>query len=261
MKKSLKVRIAIKRAKDLMSEIGYANPKDFTLDELIRYSDGIPKTESLDNCSGRIVFGKKNAIITIDEKIRFQPKINFIKAHELGHLLLHKKLSRNFFDTDKTIKEWLAKGGHEFEANAFASELLMPSELFKNLIRGQKVNSELIEHCTNFFGVSKTAFFLKYVDHGSYPMAIIYSEKGNVRWVNITEDFVLQFIRVGTRIPYNTVTMEVFKGAETTLKSEIVDAISWFPDDFGISKYKNWKFKELCIRTGKNSMLTCIWEL
>src|SRR6056297_3508110 len=98
MKKNLKIRIAIKKARDLLEGIGYTHPNDFTLDELIWYCNGIPKTEFLDNCSGRIVFGENKATITVNEEIRFQPKINFIKAHELGHLLLHKKLSRNFFD-------------------------------------------------------------------------------------------------------------------------------------------------------------------
>lgn len=261
MKKSLRVRIAIKTAKDLLDEIGYTNPKDFTLDELIWYSDGIPKMELLDNCFGRIIFGENKATITVDSKIKFQPKINFIKAHELGHLLLHKKLSRNFFDTNKTLSEWLAKGEHEIEANSFASELLMPTDLFKKLIGNYRIDNSLIEKCTDFFKVSKTAFFLKYVEYGVFPVAIVFSKKGFIKWVSITEDFVLQYIRVGTKIPYNTVTMDVLKGARVPKDPEIVDAISWFSDDFDISKFRNWKFKELCFKTGENSILTCIWEL
>jgi Zn-dependent peptidase ImmA (M78 family) len=261
MKKNLKIRIAIEKARELLEEVGYTQPKDFTLDELIWYSGGIPKTELLDNCSGRIVFGENKATITVNEKILFQPKVNFIKAHELGHLLLHKKLSRNFFDTDKTLSQWLANGGHEIEANAFASELLMPSDLFKKIIDKQRIDSFLLDKCTKFFGVSKTAFFLKYVEYGAYPIAIVFSEKGFIKWVNITEDFVLKFIKIGTKVPYNTVTMEVLKGNDAPIEPEIVEAISWFPDDFDISRFKNWSFKELCFKTGPDSILTCIWEL
>jgi|SRR5690554_794518 len=261
MKKSLKVRIAIRRAKELLNEVGYSKPNDFTLDELIWYHDGIPKYEALENCFGRIVFGEKRATITIDSKIQFQPKIRFIKAHELGHLLLHKKHKRNFFDTDKTINEWLAKGNHEIEANSFASELLMPSNFFEKFVHGQKINKQLIDSATDSFGVSKTAFFLRYVDYGAYPIAVVFSEKGIIKWRSITQDFALQYIQIGNKVPFNTVTREILKGGAVSSEPEIVNAKDWFSDDFEISKYKNWKFKELCFRTSKDCILTCIWEL
>ena len=260
MKETLKTRIAKKKARDLLFQVGYERPDDLDLDELIWFSDGVLKESKLDNSLGRIVFGDKRATITVNSIVSYQPKARFIKAHELGHLLLHKELSRNFFDTDKTLNEWLARGNQELEANTFASELLMPSDVFKSVIANRKIDNTLIEECSNFFGVSKTAFFLKYVEFGEYPIALVYSEKGNIRWVNITEDFVLNYIRVGSRIPYNTVTMDVLKGEAIPNKPEIVDAISWFSDDFEVTKYKNWKFKELCFVTGPGSILTCIWE-
>ncbi len=55
--------------------------------------------------------------------------------------------------------------------------------------------------------------------------------------------------------------MEVLKGNKELIQPEIVKAISWFPDDFDISIFKNWRFKEMCFKTGSDSILTCIWEL
>lgn len=260
MKKTLKIRIAVKRARDLLNEIGYESPQDLNLDNLIWYSNGIPKRGNLDNCLGRIVFSKDRAVITVDSSINFEPKVRFIKAHELGHLLLHRELTRNFFDTNMTLSEWLAMGNHESEANAFASELLMPSELFRSTVANKRLDIDLIQSCTNYFGISKTAFFLKYVSNGAYPVALVYSDNGIIKWVSITEDFILNFIRIGEKIPYNTVTMDILKGNDVPKNPEIVDATSWFSDDFEISKFRNWKFKELCFQTGQGKILTCIWE-
>lgn len=55
-------------------------------------------------------------------------ELNFVCAHELGHLLLHKGFN-HFFITQHTL---VPIGKIEREANKFAVELLLPDELLED---------------------------------------------------------------------------------------------------------------------------------
>ena len=65
-------------AQKLMMECGIDNPTEFPLD-LIVYGRGATLIEKpLDNSEGRIVFGNKKAIITINSNIAYPGKKRFI---------------------------------------------------------------------------------------------------------------------------------------------------------------------------------------
>ena len=65
-----------------------------------------------------------NNIIYIDESLPENEK-TFVLAHELGHMLLHKKTNALFLDTRTQLKTYR----YEKEANTFAAELLIPDSL------------------------------------------------------------------------------------------------------------------------------------
>lgn len=75
----------------------------------------------------------KTIYVDEDEFKRESPRYRFSVAHELGHLLLHKK----YYPTGvEDMKKWLevskkiATENAEFQANFFAANLLVPSEEF-----------------------------------------------------------------------------------------------------------------------------------
>lgn len=78
----------------------------------------------LEGVRGFYQYFQRNHIIYIDENLSDSEK-TFVCAHELGHMLMHKKTnalymdSHTLFNTDK----------FEIEANTFAAELLIPDEL------------------------------------------------------------------------------------------------------------------------------------
>ena len=87
---------------------------------------------------------EKNEII-INFKVKDTPREPFILAHEIGHFILHKNLkvnkavynnfkdtSFNFFEQSyvfRNPKNWI-----EWQANCFASSLLMPELSFKAIL-------------------------------------------------------------------------------------------------------------------------------
>lgn len=76
----------------------------------------------------------------------------FTIAHELGHYFLHRDHG-DFEDTALFRKE-LQYNHREFDANSFASKLLMPENAFRETVIKYPGN---IEFVAKYFGVSKAA--------------------------------------------------------------------------------------------------------
>jgi hypothetical protein len=199
------------------------------------------------------------AIITVNSNITYQPRKNFIMSHELGHFFLHKGKSSLFSDTEKTLSEWQNNDTQELEANDFAKEILMPEFAFKPLCQG-KFSIDLIKALSVKFSSSITATLLRYKDVGSFPVAVIFIEKGIVRWSFFSHDFVLQFLPRGTKVRPGTVAYDFFfNKIELPDKGEQVEAIDWFPEDHNIDHYLKWKFYEYGINVSRDGLLTCLW--
>jgi len=67
----------------------------------------------------------------------YGPRRRFTLAHEIGHFCMHRSLNKTgFVDTRSTMSRsesyW---NRYESEANSFAAELLMPSQLIKSIGR------------------------------------------------------------------------------------------------------------------------------
>lgn len=71
----------------------------------------------------------------------------FTLAHEMGHLQLHRPILENnvHLDRGSLRRDWLSSQGlddREIEANAFASELLMPTTILETTLRGRQIDFE-----------------------------------------------------------------------------------------------------------------------
>jgi Zn-dependent peptidase ImmA (M78 family) len=138
-------------------------------------------------------FNPKKRVILIDSSLaQDENKFNFTLAHELGHLALHRKLNvkydykSNQVEVDESINEKVVSAKAlktdlewmEWQANSYASSLLMPKEIFKLVlfntqrqigisksgkifIDDQKCNQvdfyRVINLLSTFFKVSKSA--------------------------------------------------------------------------------------------------------
>lgn len=251
----------VNEAKQLLYELGYNSPCEMTMEE-IAWSNGlIVKRGEMDGCEGRILMNNNSGIITINSKISYQPKINYILAHEIGHARLHKNIPL-FADTDQTLNEWYAKGAHETEANQFAAELLMPTELFSKMVKQKKLSLQLIEEAASYFGASKTATFLRYRDLGDFPVMIIFIEHGLIKWKTSSNDFPFKWLPFGSKVPAWTVAGDFYYKGVKEEQPVKIDAIEWFPEDYkllrGNEKQKLW---EQCFPATKEGILTCLWTI
>lgn len=248
-----------RQAVELLNSLGWVKPGDLSLEEIVWSAGAFLKYSDMSKCEGRILMNKNNAIISISSKIKYQPKINFTIAHEIGHLIMHRNISYLFSDTKQTLQQWLARGTHEMEANDFASELLMPSHLFKEKIRGKKLDLDLIKDTASYFGTSQTATFLKYKNLGNYAISIIYLENSRVVWHQESDDFPLKYIPKGFKAPEQSNCGDFFKGLSIEDEPTSIEALEWFPEDFNIDDYLQLELYEQCYKVSDTSILCCLW--
>lgn len=251
----------IKAANDIRQSLGCLEPGDISLDEMVFALGGILKESPMRGAEGRILMNGSNAVITINSNINYPGKKNFVIAHEIGHFVLHKGLTPLYSDTDKTLAEWHRNGPQEQQANQFASELLMLSDLFKSKVAGKKLSLSLIEQTAAYFDVSLTATFLKYKDLGSYPIMVIYMNKGIIQWKQASSDFPFQWLPLNAKVPVYTVAGDYFNNKGLEKKPEKVDAIEWFPSDFKIKDDPDCQLWEQCFPVSTNGLISCLWTL
>lgn len=94
---------------------------------------------------------QRNNIIYIDESLPYHEQ-QLVCAHELGHMLLHKKANALFMDTYTGFNT--AK--YESEANKFAMELLISDE---RLLEKQEYTTEQL---ARIFGYSEELIKLRF---------------------------------------------------------------------------------------------------
>lgn len=248
-----------KSAQELHAILGWTQPSDFTLEEIAGALGILVKEEPIQGSEGRILMKGQTAIITINSDITNLGRRNFILGHEIGHFLLHKNAAPLFSDTHLTLSEWFKKGIHEQQANEFATELLMPAPLYKNMVDGKKLSLNLIEDVSAYFQTSRLATFLRYILLGSFPVMVIYMEAGIVKWKFHSNDFPFTYLPINSNVPAWTVAGDYFNKGQLETKPEKVDAIEWFPEDFQIKFKKDWKLWEQCYQVNSNCLVSCLW--
>ncbi len=243
---------------ELRKLIGWITPSDFTIDEVAACLGISIKEVQMNGSDGRISRIGENGIISINSDIDYQPSKNYIIAHEIGHFILHKDLMI-CSDTSKTLSDWHKKGPQEEEANAFATELLMPSDQFINKVKGKKMSLELIDEVSRYFKVSKLSTFIKYVSTGDYPAMVIYIEDGFVKWKDYSSDFPFQFLVHNSKVPPLTVAGDFFYHNSIESEPDKIEAIEWFPEDYKIKSQKDFQLWEQCYKVSNNGIVTCLW--
>lgn len=250
-------------AQKFLQAIGIDDIQQVPIDLLVYGSGAILVYKSLKNCDGRIVFGNDTTLITINADIAYEGKKRFTIGHELGHLCMHRDNPVLHSDTDATL-EYFKNGHQETEANEFASELLMPSVLFKKETHGKAFSLKLLKHLSELFITSITSVAYRYLQLGYHPICVFYLYDGKVKYYKPSEHFDHWIIdRNGLPPPTDSVAYEYLQSNYQFLYSvdsppEQIRKSTWLslrrdePDTI---------FYEFCIVTPSyKTILSIIWE-
>jgi Zn-dependent peptidase ImmA (M78 family) len=251
------------KAKKVLDECGLNDPTEEPLSRIILGRKAFYEEMPLEGKEGEIVSVSGRSIISINSGIQIETRKRFAAAHELGHYEMHRNIKPIFSDNEEDLMNWYRGGPHEVEANEFASEFLMPSEVFYKECERRKFDPKVIEHLANRFQVSKTATILKFVKRGNHPVFVVYCKDGKMKWWKKSEDFYhySQF-EYDSSPPTGSVAFEVFAGKKFYCGDEAKQDI-WKSDWF---KMKNEdepdsRFFEYCLFAKSfNYTLSVIWE-
>ncbi len=256
------------KAKEVLEEIGFDEITELSNSELVNGFGIIFISTPLDNADGKIIRGNSKTIIKINSNIDYPPRIRYILAHELGHYFLHEKLdihnddakTLNWFNVENQAK----RGIQEYEANDFASELLMPENPFKGFIQWKSFNPELIRSIAERFKTSLTSAIFRLLNLNSFPILIVYIHDGKVKYWSRSKSFK-GWVKNINKLPppEDSVAQEyleadydyIYKGDE---KSQIISKSTWLE----LNNYEEDKdFFEYCIPYKKNkTIISVIWE-
>jgi Zn-dependent peptidase ImmA (M78 family) len=250
-------------ARKMMVENGISDPNQIPIELIAAGLGATIVVKDLINTDGRIVFGERRALITVNSGIEYEGKRRFTIAHEIGHLILHKDSFQIHNDTDATL-EYFKKGHQETEANEFASELLMPELLFRQISDEYEFSPALLKHLAEYFNTSITSVAYRYFKYGNHPICIIYTYNNIVKYWLRPEPYD-HFLKDRTRLapPDDSVAAEYFKTGKiyaSKFSKQQIWKSTWF-------ELKNWerdedfRFYEYCIITPKyNTVLSIVWQ-
>ncbi|MDR3714758.1 MAG: ImmA/IrrE family metallo-endopeptidase [Puia sp.] len=249
-------------AQKVLFECGLQDPTEVGLRKLILGRKAFYDEQPMTGKDGDIVSYSNRSIITVNSRIAFDTRKRFAAAHELGHYEMHRYLRPVFGDTEYDLLNWYRGGPHEIEANEFAAELLMPTEVFHSECKSKgKLEPKLIDHLANRFQVSKTSAILKFVKRGNYPSMAVFCKDNKMKWWKKSEDFYnfLDFTR-DSPPPPTTVAAEIFSGKKAYTGDAAKQDI-WKSDWFEMkSNEQDSRFFEYCmVIQSYNSTLSLIW--
>lgn len=249
-------------AKKVLNDCGLDDPTEFPLSDIILGRKAFYEEVPLQGKDGEIVSYRGKSIIHVNSEIPYITRKRFAAAHELGHYEMHRTLQPVFSDTEEDMMNWYKSGSHEQEANEFAAEFLMPSEVFYKHC-SKEFGPNVIESLANRFLVSKTAAILKFVKSGNYPVIIVFCKDNKMKWWKASEDFrhFLEFERdkappTGSVAYELFTTQKIYKGDE--LKQDI-----WKSDWFRMRNddEPDSRFYEYCLFVKSfNYSISVIWE-
>lgn len=257
---------AVSAVQKLYFECGITDPLELPIETIIKSKNILIKEEEIDGADGRILMKEDSGIITINSNISFYPRKRFILAHELGHFELHRHLKKGFTDNDETLNHSSQPyfSQEEIEANEFAAEFLMPTEMFAKECKGKVFNYKVIEHLAAKFEVSKTAAILKFLKkgNGNHPIFVVCCQDNKMKWFKKSDDwwYYSQF-KKDSPPPSGSVAFEVFKKGISYYGEESTQQI-WKSDWFEMKGDEpDSKFYEYCLFVPSfNYMISVIWE-
>jgi Zn-dependent peptidase ImmA (M78 family) len=259
------------KAKELLEEIGFDDITNLPMSTLVSGLGATLIIEPLKNSDGKIIRGNSKTLIKVNSEIPYEEKKRFTIAHEVGHLLLHDKLdlevhneNSNTLNWFKSVENQAKKGIQEWEANDFASELLMPEELIIKETRGEYFSPELIKKLSIRFKTSLTSVIYRLARLDIYPLFVVFTSNGTVRnWLKSESLKVWAKDMTRTPPPSDSVAQEyidadyefIYKADE---KKQDISKSIWFT----LKEYDDDSdFYEYCIPTKQYKTITSvIWE-
>jgi Zn-dependent peptidase ImmA (M78 family) len=215
-------------ARRFLDEAGVTEPP-ISPYEVARMHGLLVTEQAAKGCDGCVLIEGDSAAVLVNAAIESEERRRFTVAHELGHVALHGDLLQFRREAlDEIERE--TDSGIEAEANAFASELLMPAEFVDREFARQVPSFSVAEGMQTRFRVSFTAAALRLVKRSHHSCALVFTKDGTVVWVARSPEWRRYYVPTGTTPHEGTVTAGLLQGDEPARKRYPTLASYWAPD-------------------------------
>ena len=180
----------ITRAREVIRERHLEAPDEIDIEALAFFYDAAVEYRALTGMDGSIVRDGNRAIITVREDISYEGQKRFVIAHELGHFFLHPTARQVETVDAKQTSNWSDRVAlEEREANYFAAELLIPSQMMMPMLNGQEPGFELIDTLRNEFKTTLTSTAVQFIENTTEECALIASSNRQRDWFMCSRGF------------------------------------------------------------------------
>jgi hypothetical protein len=230
--------ISAAEAARIWTQYGFTSPDDLVLEDLALALGIVVMDGRLDSCAARLVRSGGRGLVRVSDAIREPGRRRFAIAHEIGHWLLHEKVSHLLACTDADLLASYKSSPLEVEASIFAGNLLMPEHLFAPAAANKPPTATLIKALAAQFDTTLTATALRYVETTDDYCVFVVSENNRIRWWRASRAFGDHELWIDNRtaLPRHSAAACFFRGETVPARPQRVDLRDWFGDDLpGIS--------------------------
>lgn len=242
-------------ADKIIDELGITNPDEIDLEAIAYYFGATIKYCPLPSCDARLLGIGDKAIITINSAASLVRQ-RFSIGHELGHWLRDQGKKLYFCKKENIGLEFRNIPIAEKKANDFASDLLLPKNLFLPIVNRREITIRTALEISNSFQASATATALRLVQMGSFPSMFISFNRNGKRWFKRHPDLPEEFWP-NEELHHESIAFELlFKsnniGANNSAK---VEANIWIDR----KDAQNYEVIESSMKVSEDSVITLIW--
>jgi hypothetical protein len=159
---------------------GFRHPSEIDVEALTRDRGVLVKHGGLTGCEARLIRVGSKGIMRVRVPQLGSPRARFSISHELGHWELHAD-TQAFVCTSDKLRDYKTDP-KESEANAFASELLMPTPFVRPIIESHEPSLATARKIASEFNVSVTAAAIRMFLETRHECFLVLSRDCQVHW-------------------------------------------------------------------------------
>lgn len=223
-----KKTVAIGEATRLRELYGVTHVQELDLADLALAMGIAIIEDQLDGADAWLIRKGAKGLIRVRQDIPEPGRKRFAVGHEIGHWVLHEKISQILACTSEELSETYRNSGPELEANYFSSELLMPEHLFTASISQTRPDAETIKELADRFMTTLTATAVRYMDVSRDYCALAVSRRGKLHWWRASAAFGTDlWLCSGSTLSSQTVAGGFFRGDALPKNPVQVTATAW----------------------------------
>lgn len=213
-------------ARELVHRLGIAAPEHIRIEAIARRLGARVVETQLDGAQAQLIRTPREKLIMVSDRITEQSPRRFSIAHELGHDVLEHPTTTPHMMSAASRAPRADQRDYEAEANAFASELLLPYALVNERCCEKPVSLDLPWALAREFNVSILTSARRVAELSPERCVAVFSKDGRVVWTQSSTSFTAH-IASGQRLDPGSVAWEFFQHGTLDERAQPVPADAW----------------------------------